>query len=148
VQQPQPCASPIAIRQIDHVVLRVRDLERAVGFYVGVLGCREERRLEALGLVQLRAGASLIDLVPVDSALGKAGGAGPGPEGRNLDHIALRIERLDAAVLEHLAARGIEVGERARRYGAEGMGWSVYLRDPDNNVIELRGDPDGAGPHG
>jgi glyoxylase I family protein len=144
VDRPPSPRSPIALRQIDHVVLRVRDLERALAFYVGVIGCREERRLPELGLVQLRAGASLIDLVPVDSALGKPGGAAPGAEGRNVDHIALRIERLDAAALEHLRASGVEIGERARRYGAEGMGWSVYVRDPDDNVIELRGEPDGA----
>jgi catechol 2,3-dioxygenase-like lactoylglutathione lyase family enzyme len=134
--------SPIAIRQLDHVVLRVRDLERALDFYVGVLGCREERRVAEIGLVQLRAGASLIDLVPVESALGKAGGAAPGAQGRNVDHIALRIEKLDAAVLGHLSACGVEFGEPALRYGAEGMGRSVYLRDPDQNVIELRGEPE------
>jgi catechol 2,3-dioxygenase-like lactoylglutathione lyase family enzyme len=137
-----PGASPIAIRQLDHVVLRVRDLELALGFYVGVLGCREERSLPELGLVQLRAGAQLIDLVPVDGALGRAGSAPPRAEGRNVDHIALRIEQLDDAVLEHLAAHGIEASERGRRYGAEGMGWSIYVRDPDDNVIELRGAPD------
>jgi catechol 2,3-dioxygenase-like lactoylglutathione lyase family enzyme len=147
VDRLSPSRNPISIRQIDHVVLRVSDVERAIGFYVGVLGCREERRLAELGLVQLRAGASLIDLVPVDSPLGKPGGAAPAAEGRNVDHVALRVERLDSAVLEHLGARGVQIGERARRYGAEGMGWSIYVRDPDDNVIELRGDPDGgAGP--
>jgi len=133
---------PIQIRQLDHVVLRVRDLTRALAFYVDVLGCREERRLDELGLVQLRAGASLIDLVPVDGPLGRAGGAAPGKEGRNIDHVALRIERLDLPALRaHFARHGIDLAEPERRYGGEGYALSIYLRDPDDNVLELRGEP-------
>ena len=82
----------IEIRGLDHVVLRVRDVEQALRFYCEVLGCREERRLEELGLVQLRAGDALIDLVDVALPLGRAGGAAPGGEGRNVDHVALRLE--------------------------------------------------------
>jgi catechol 2,3-dioxygenase-like lactoylglutathione lyase family enzyme len=135
--------SAIRIRGIDHVVLRVSDLERSLRFYCDVLGCHEERRLAALGLVQLRAGASLIDLVPVDSPLGEAGGAPPGtPEvgGRNLDHFALQLESFDSEALQsHLEATGVPPGEIAQRYGAEGMGPSMYLRDPDGNTVELKG---------
>lgn len=135
-------AHPIQVRDIDHVVLRVRDLERSLHFYVEVLGCREERRIEKLGLIQLRAGSSLIDLVPLDRPLGRAGGAPPGKEGRNVDHIALRLVSLDEAALRaHLTAHGIEAGELGIRYGAEGYGPSLYLADPDDNVIELRGEP-------
>jgi len=130
----------IEIRGIDHVVLRVRDLDRALGFYCGVLGCREERRLDALGLVQLRAGASLIDLVDVAGALGRVGGNPPGDSGRNLDHVALQLATFDVAALRaELAAAGIEAGEVGERYGAEGMGPSLYVRDPDGNVVELKG---------
>jgi len=134
--------NPIQVLGIDHVVLRVRDLSRALNFYQDVLGCREERRIDALGLVQLRAGSSLIDLVPLDSVLGRAGGAGPREEGRNVDHIALRIHGSDwPAVRERLEAAGLAPGELSERYGAEGPGLSLYLRDPDDNVIELRGNP-------
>ena len=130
----------IAIRGIDHVVLRVRDIERALRFYCGVLGCREERRIDALGLVQLRAGSALIDLVDVTGALGRAGGGPPGESGRNMDHFALQLTALDAPALRaELAAAGIEAGEVAERYGAEGMGPSLYIHDPDGNVVELKG---------
>ena len=63
--------SAIEIRGIDHVVLRVTDVSASLRFYCDVLGCREERRLDELGLIQLRAGAALIDLVPIDSPLGR-----------------------------------------------------------------------------
>ncbi|HKA16076.1 MAG TPA: VOC family protein [Myxococcota bacterium] len=130
----------IEIRGIDHVVLRVRNLERAIGFYCGVLGCREERRIEALGLVQLRAGASLIDLVDIAGTLGRSGGAPPGDSGRNMDHVALRLAAFDEPTLRaELAAAGIEGSEVGERYGAEGMGPSIYIRDPDGNVVELKG---------
>ncbi len=132
----------IEIRGLDHVVLRVADLERALRFYCDVLGCTEERRLDALGLVQLRAGAALIDLVPVDSPLGRHGGPAPGESGRNVDHFALQLERLDETLLRsHLEAHGIAPGDVAQRYGAQGMGPSMYLRDPDGNTVELKGPP-------
>ena len=130
----------IEIRGLDHVVLRVADVERALRFYCGVLGCAEERRVDALGLVQLRAGAALIDLVAVDSPLGRLGGAGPGASGRNVDHIALQLARFDEGELRaHLAAHGVEADEVGQRYGALGMGPSMYVRDPDGNVVELKG---------
>lgn len=132
----------ISIREIDHLVLRVRDLPRMLSFYVDVLGCTVERRLDDIGLVQLRAGRSLIDLVPVDGELGRAGGAAPGAQGRNLDHFCLRVEPFDAATLrEHLHTHGIDMGELRTRYGAEGNGPSIYLDDPEGNVVELKGPP-------
>ena len=129
------------IREIDHLVLRVIDLNRMLHFYCEILGCKVERRLDA-GLVQLRAGRSLIDLVPVNSELGKAGGAAPGVQGRNLEHFCLRIEPFDeAAIRNQLAIHGIEAGEVESRYGAEGFGPSVYLTDPEGNIVELKGPP-------
>lgn len=131
-----------AIQGIDHLVLRVRDLPGVLRFYCEVLGCREERRVAELGLVQLRAGRSLIDLVDVAGTLGRQGGAAPGAEGRNLDHLALRIEPFDEPALRaHLARHGIAAGEVAARYGAEGEGPSLYIQDPEGNTVELKGPP-------
>jgi catechol 2,3-dioxygenase-like lactoylglutathione lyase family enzyme len=130
----------IEIQGIDHVVLRVVDAERMVRFYGEVLGCRVERRQDAIGLIQLRAGSSLIDLVPVDGELGRRGGAAPGAEGRNLDHLCLRVAGFDPeAVKAHLERHGVAVGDVGSRYGAGGEGPSVYLADPEGNQLELRG---------
>lgn len=127
---------------LDHVVLRVSDLERARAFYCGVLGCSFEKWQEPLGLLQLRAGSALIDLVALDGALGRLGGAAPGREGRNVDHFCLRIETFDEPALRaHLAAHGVDAGEVVERYGAEGMGPSLYITDPDGNMVELKGPP-------
>ena len=130
----------IRVREIDHVVLRVSDAAAMLAFYRDALGCPVERRQDDIGLIQLRAGRSLIDLVPVDGALGRAGGAAPGREGRNLDHFCLRVEPFDEATIRaHLEARGIDAGALASRYGAEGEGPSLYLTDPEGNVVELKG---------
>jgi len=132
----------IRIRAIDHLVLRVVDLESMLAFYCGVLGCTVERREDRIGLVQLRAGASLIDLVPVAGKLGAAGGAAPGRGGRNLDHFCVRVEPFDAAAIRReLEARGCSPGPLALRNGAEGRGPSIYVTDPEGNVVELKGPP-------
>lgn len=130
------------ITGLDHLVLRVRDLDRMVRFYRDVLGCKVEREQADIGLTQLRAGRSLIDLVPVAGKLGSMGGAAPGPEGRNLDHFCLTVDGYDEArIRAHLAAHGAEAGEAGSRYGADGEGPSVYLRDPEGNTVELKGPP-------
>ena len=132
----------IQIREIDHLVLRVVDLPQMLRFYCDGLGCTIARRQDEIGLVQLRAGRSMIDLVPVSGKLGAAGGAAPGREGRNLDHLCLRVEPFDeAAIRAHLAALGVEAGPTAMRFGAEGEGPSIYLGDPEGNVVELKGPP-------
>jgi catechol 2,3-dioxygenase-like lactoylglutathione lyase family enzyme len=128
---------------LDHVVLRVREMHRMMRFYRDVLGCSVERVQEKLGLVQLRAGQSLIDLVAVDGEIGKKGGAAPGTEGRNMDHLCLRIEPFDeAALTAHLVGRGVLPGDVRMRYGADGFGPSLYIDDPEGNVVELKGPPD------
>jgi glyoxylase I family protein len=132
----------INIREIDHLVLRVADLDVMIAFYSSVLGCRMERSQDDLGLVQLRAGRSLIDLISIDGKLGRAGGAAPGVEARNLDHFCLRVEPFDEfAVRAHLQAAGVQVGESGSRYGAEGEGPSIYIVDPEGNTVELKGPP-------
>ncbi|HEX2545051.1 MAG TPA: VOC family protein [Ramlibacter sp.] len=133
----------LRIRDIDHLVLRVRDVEAMVRFYGEVLGCPVHRRDEAISLVQLRAGRGLIDLVPVDSEIGRAGGAAPGREGRNMDHFCLRVDPWDAdAIVAHLRAHGLEPGAVKPRFGAEGRGPSLYLEDPEGNTVELKGPPE------
>ena len=132
----------IHIRDIDHIVLRVVDLPAMLRFYCDGLGCRIERRQDEIGLIQLRAGRSMVDLVPLDGKLGRAGGAAPGLEGHNVDHVCFRVDPFDErAIRAHLASLGIEAGPVESRYGAEGEGPSIYLSDPQGNVVELKGPP-------
>ena len=132
---------PVAVTGLDHVVLRVASLERAIEFYGKVLGCPIERELQEPRLVQLRAGTSMIDLVPCGP--GETPGMSMG--GRNLDHYAVRIAKMDVpAITAHLARHGIDAGEVRRRYGAEGYGSSIYISDPDGNTVELKGPPETA----
>ena len=131
-----------SIREIDHLVLRVVELQRMLDFYCGVLGCPVERKQDEIGLIQLRAGSSLIDLIPVDGKLGRMGGAAPGVEGRNMDHFCLRVEPFDAdAIYAHLTQHGVQAGAIESRYGAEGEGPSIYITDPEGNIVELKGPP-------
>lgn len=130
------------ILHIDHLVLRVVNLAPMLHFYCTALGCSVERRRDDIGLIQLRAGNTLIDLVPVDGKLGQSGGAAPGKQGRNLDHFCLRIEPFDAtAIRNHLVNLGYEPGSLEQRYGADGTGPSIYVADPDGNIVELKGPP-------
>jgi catechol 2,3-dioxygenase-like lactoylglutathione lyase family enzyme len=136
----------LKIREIDHLVLRVRDVDTMVRFYGEVLGCPVHRVDERIGLVQLRAGRGLIDLIPVESEIGRAGGAAPGREGRNLDHFCLRVDPWDVeAIRAHLRSHGVEPGAVAQRFGAEGRGPSMYLSDPEGNTVELKGPPEEGG---
>ncbi|MCP3023348.1 VOC family protein [Cupriavidus basilensis] len=129
---------------IDHLVLRTGNVTALMRFYVDVLGCSVERVQAEFGLIQLRAGGGLIDLVALDGPLGRAGGAGPGREGRNLDHFCLRLDPFDAdAIGTHLRAHGVEPGPVEMRFGAEGKGPSIYVHDPDGNMVELKGPPTG-----
>lgn len=133
---------PLRLLHLDHVVLRAIDMARMERFYCDVLGCTVERRQEDLGLVQLRAGAALVDLLDVTGALGRAGGRPPAKDGRNVDHVCFRVEPFDAPALQaHLAAHGVAAGEPRLRFGADGRGPSVYIEDPEGNVIELKGPP-------
>lgn len=132
---------PFTVERIDHVVFRVRDLAASVAFYGRVLGCHVVRERPDLGLVHLRAGASMVDLVSIDGPLGRAGGEGPKAEARNVDHLCLRVEPFDELrIVAHLAEYGVvPKGPASTNFGAEGEGLSLYFCDPDGNVIELKG---------
>ncbi|MCB1693427.1 MAG: VOC family protein [Pseudomonadales bacterium] len=134
--------NPIKFRGLDHVVLRIIDLDAMMHFYCDILGCSVERRSDEIGLIQLRAGNALIDLVPVSGRLGMAGGPAPGRAGHNLDHFCLRLEDFDAELLrDWLVRNDIVVGDVEQRYGAEGDGPSLYIDDPEGNTVELKGPP-------
>lgn len=127
------------IKAIDHVVIRALDLERMVEFYRDVLGCAVERRRDDLGMVHLRAGGSLIDLVSVEGK-SESEGARPSVAGRNMEHLCLRIEPFDYRELSsYFKSLGVAIGREEHHYGAEGEGASVYLEDPEGNTIELKG---------
>ena len=127
------------IQDIDHIVLRVIDLERMIDFYSKVLGCAVEWRRPDLGLVHMRAGSAMIDFVPVDGKLGSLGGAPPGKEGRNMDHVCLRVQPFDVdQIVKHLETHQARVGEIRPRFGAEGEGVSIYVYDPEDNLVELK----------
>lgn len=129
----------IEVKAIDHIVLRTSNREAMLYFYQQVLGCPVERELPDLGLTQLRAGESIIDLVLVDSELGKPGGKPPQQDGRNLDHFCLQIAAFDEQELvDYLTQHDIAVTEFAERYGAQGFGRSAYIEDPEGNVVELK----------
>ena len=134
----------LVISALDHVVIRARDAEALVRFYCDVLGCNVERRSSPeFGLVQLRAGDSLIDIVAVDSELGRMGGAPPATGGGNMDHFCVRLEHFDEQLIrDHLARYGVEGSRLEARYGAEGYGPSIYVQDPEGNTVELKGPPD------
>jgi catechol 2,3-dioxygenase-like lactoylglutathione lyase family enzyme len=129
-------AHPFAVQGIDHIVLRVRQLQRSLAFYCEVLGCTIERQQPELGLTQLRAGDSLIDLVTLDGPLGAGEPPGAGP---NLEHFCLTIAPFEeSALIAWLAARAVAVQEPGSRYGAQGEGRSFYVEDPDGNRVELK----------
>ena len=132
-------ALPFALEGLDHVVLLVDDMARAESFYCDVIGCAVDRRLPEYGMLQLRAGAAMIDLVEYTSEEG----AWARPEvsgGRNMDHVAIAIGPCDGDRLrDHLAHNDVEIVEEGVRYGAKGDGYSFYVHDPAGNTIELKG---------
>lgn len=133
----------IRIKGLDHVVIRATNLEAMVGFYCNVLGCTVERELSPeIGLVQLRAGNALIDIVSVEGQIGRQGGSAPGKEGRNMDHFCVSLEEFDEqAIRAHLFRFGVDGGDLETRYGAKGNGPSIYVQDPEGNTVELKGPP-------
>jgi glyoxylase I family protein len=137
----------LRIREIDHLVLRVYDIDRMRSFYCDVLGAEHIAWRPDFGMSHLRVGRSMVDLVTIDGPLGKPGGTGPAREGRNVDHFCFRVEPFDQeAIVAHLKRHGVQLGEIRPRYGAEGNGVSIYLTDPEGNTVELKGPSDGKAP--
>ncbi len=132
--------SVFEVAGIDHIVLRTTKLPEMLVFYCEVLGCKVEIETPPeTGLTQLRAGNALIDLVTVDSRLGKMGGGPPTETENNVDHFCLQLTPIsETEIKEHLQAHGIEAGEFDHRYGAQGSGNSIYIADPEGNTVELR----------
>ena len=133
---------PFVIRHLDHVVLRTEQPDVLLAFYLE-LGCTVAREVDDLGLRQLRAGSSVIDLVDVAGFLGQLGGAAPGAEARNMDHFALAIEPFDLDILHaHFTSIGVDyIDPPVELFGAEGIGPAIYVKDPDGNTVELKGPP-------
>ncbi len=130
----------IRIRNIDHVVLRVTNIERSLAFYGEVLGCTLDRPRPELGLYHLRAGSAFVDLVDINGPMGRGGEPPADMEGHNMDHVALKLEEFDEiAIRAHLAAHDVAVSPMMQVYGAEGDGPAFYIDDPDGNTIELKG---------
>jgi catechol 2,3-dioxygenase-like lactoylglutathione lyase family enzyme len=127
------------IRHIDHIVLRVKDMQCMVRFYTDVVGASFVAWRPDFNMTHLRVGASLIDLV--------AGAELPAGKGRNMDHFCLSVEPFDEPqIIAHLKSHGVEAGDIKPRYGADGNGPSIYLTDPEGNTVELKGPSDGKGP--
>lgn len=134
-------AQPIQLAKIDHLVLKVHDLDRMSAFYIDVLGCKLDREAGSFGLAQLRAGASLIDLLDARSDFGLRSGSPPDGKAPNMDHFCLKVQPWDGeAILAHLDAHGVQHGPIETRNGADGAGPSLYLTDPEGNSVELKGD--------
>lgn len=130
----------IEIIAIDHLVLRTTKRKEMVYFYCEILGCNIERETSpTLGLTQLRAGSALIDLVEVDSQLGKLGGGPPSQYNNNLDHFCLQLKAIsNETMISYLSRFGLEFENFSERYGAQGFGDSLYINDPEGNVVELK----------
>lgn len=125
---------------IDHVAIRVSDLDRALAFYHDLLGMeiRDRDRYDAgeVPYVAVVAGGRHIHLVPTDEEFDVGG-----------EHLCLlvRSENVDSraeldALLDRLRDRDVTVesGEPYRRYGAYGRAWAAYVRDPDDRRVELK----------
>jgi catechol 2,3-dioxygenase-like lactoylglutathione lyase family enzyme len=133
----------IQIRNIDHLVLRVRNIEVMRTFYCDVLGAEHIAYRPDFAMSHLRVGDCMLDLVE-----GEKRGFAPPQDGRlNLDHFCFRVEPFDQeAIVAHLRRHNVPLGPIRERYGAEGNGPSIYLTDPEGNTVELKGPSDGKGP--
>jgi catechol 2,3-dioxygenase-like lactoylglutathione lyase family enzyme len=126
-------ARMLKLRGIDHVVLRVRDIDVMRRFYCEVLGAEHVAYRPEFGMSHLRVGGAMIDLVKGERS------------GCNMDHLCLRVEPFDQdEIVSFLKSRNVALGPVRDRFGAEGNGVSIYLTDPEGNTVELKGPSDGA----
>ena len=121
----------LRVTNLDHLVLRVADVERAIAWYGGVLG------LEVLRLDEWRQQRVFFPSVRVDATTIIDVLAAP-REGENVDHLCLVLD--SSTDLQALVDGGtFDVVEGpVTRWGARGDGTSIYVRDPDGNLVELR----------
>jgi catechol 2,3-dioxygenase-like lactoylglutathione lyase family enzyme len=130
----------IHVRALDHIVLNVADVDRALRFYADGLGLVPERleeyRRGECPFPSVRVSAdTIVDLFP--PAMRKDAPASG--ERANLDHFCLVVEEQLDTVQEHLAALGVAIENGpVRVFGARGTGTSVYVLDPDGTLVELR----------
>lgn len=136
-----PTASnPIQMEHLDHVVLRVTDLERSIEWYQRVLGCTIYRKVDKAGLAQMRTGTSLIDLCAAAGPMGQERGGQPDQEVPNMHHLCIKITTFDeAALVAHFESHGVKPLHIGMLFGADGYGPCIYVADPDGNWLELKG---------
>ena len=143
-----PNPVPFSLVGIDHVVFLVDDMARAMAFYCDMLGAVPGYSYPALGMEQLWCGSALIVLWDVTHP-GAARAVPAIKGGRNVDHLCIATSPFDPGALRaHLKAHGVAIEREATHGGARGMGFSVYIRDPFGNKLELKGPaeyPDGRG---
>jgi catechol 2,3-dioxygenase-like lactoylglutathione lyase family enzyme len=122
----------VKVSALDHIVLRCADVEKSLAWYCDLLGLPAER------VEEWRAGEvffpsariddrTIIDLFPGDRS----------PAGENLDHFCIVIEPTDLDEIARSGAFDVLAGPDTR-WGARGNGTSLYVRDPDGNVVEMR----------
>lgn len=129
-------ACPIDYHGLDHVVLRVTDIQRSLDFYTRNLGMALERIIEDAQIYQVRCGRHLIDLqvVPSGTTLAER-------TSRGIDHVCVLLRGDFGRVVEYLHAQQITITfGPVELYGATGFGTSVYVLDPDGYTIELKSD--------
>ncbi len=132
---------PFSLVGIDHVVLLVNDLDRAMRFYQQVLGCQPGYSYPRIGMEQVWCGNALIVLWDTTHP-GATSAVPPVEGGRNMDHVCIARGPFDHdAFRAHLRAHGVEIVQEAFHGGARGQGNSFYVLDPFGNKLELKGPP-------